>query len=1005
MGRIPDEELDRIKRDTDLPELVRRRGVVLKTHGANLIGLCPFHDDHEPSLVVTPSKNLWNCLGACRAGGSVIDWVMKSEGVSFRHAVELLRGGFTPTISAEAIKTSTVRRLPSPIDEDADDATMLRQVVNYYNAALKASPAALQYLERRGILSDEAIERFQLGYADRSLGLRIPAANRKSGEMIRSRLQKLGIIRESGHEHFNGCVVVPVFDGKGNVVEMYGRKINDNLRPGTAYHLYLPGPHRGVWNLQAFAESKELVLCEAPIDALTFWCAGVRNVTTAYGVNGFTDELLQALKAYGIERVLIAYDRDDAGDAAAGSLAQRLAREQIGCFRVMFPRGMDANQYALKVTPASRSLALLVRTAEWVSGPTKLSVAAPASAALPLAAPPPIEPRIDNPPQTDAPAAIEPEQAIDAPAADAASIIDPIDITLGDRHYRVRGIEKNLSYEQLRVVLRVGCGEHFFLDTLDLVSARHRANYVKAAAAELGVKEEVIKRDLARVHFQLEETQEQIIKRTLTPQKAEVAISADDAREAMELLRDPKLTRRILDDFERCGVVGEETNKLMGYLAAVSRKLDDPLAIIVQSSSAAGKSALMEAVLALVPEEERVQYSAMTGQSLFYMGETDLKHKVLAISEEEGAERAAYALKLLQSEGELTIASTGKDPHTGKLVTHEYRVEGPVMIFLTTTAVEIDEELLNRSIVLTVDEDREQTRAIHRLQREAKTLEGLLARHDRERVLRLHRNAQRLLKPLLVANPYARSLTFIDGRTRARRDHLKYLTLIQTIALLHQHQRERKTIAHRGERIDYIEVTLGDIALANELAHEVLGRSLDELAPQTRRMLELVDAWVTRECAARKIDRSELRFSRKTVREFTGWSEIQVRKHLARLVEFEYLLVHRGGRGQSFVYELTWDGKGEDGRPLLPGLIDVEQLRRTDNFEQQNSEFDAPSSGQRAAFVPGSSTEQNSEEVSTEAALRFPKPKRAEKAHKGLKRKTPIARVSPRRNGNGRVQP
>jgi hypothetical protein len=143
----------------------------------------------------------------------------------------------------------------------------------------------------------------------------------------------------------------------------------------------------------------------------------------------------------------------------------------------------------------------------------------------------------------------------------------------------------------------------------------------------------------------------------------------------------------------------------------------------------------------------------MTGQSLFYMGETDLKHKVLAIVEEEGVTRAAYALKLLQSEGVLTIASTGKDPSTGKLVTHQYRVEGPVMIFLTTTAIQLDEELLNRCLVLTVNEDRSQTQAIHRQQREQQTIEGLLARRDRTDTLRLHRNAQRLLKPVFVANP------------------------------------------------------------------------------------------------------------------------------------------------------------------------------------------------------------------------------------------------------------
>ena len=179
-------------------------------------------------------------------------------------------------------------------------------------------------------------------------------------------------------------------------------------------------------------------------------------------------------------------------------------------------------------------------------------------------------------------------------------------------------------------------------------------------------------------------------------------------------------------------MVGEETNKLVGYLAAVSRHLEAPLAVVVQSSSAAGKSSLMDAVLAFVPEEERIQYSAMTGQALYYMGEMDLKHKVLAIVEEEGASRAAYALKLLQSEGSLTIASTGKDPATGKLVTHQYRVEGPVMMFLTTTAIELDEELMNRCLVLAVNEDREQTQAIHQLQREQQTLEGLLRKQERQ---------------------------------------------------------------------------------------------------------------------------------------------------------------------------------------------------------------------------------------------------------------------------------
>ena len=233
----------------------------------------------------------------------------------------------------------------------------------------------------------------------------------------------------------------------------------------------------------------------------------------------------------------------------------------------------------------------------------------------------------------------------------------------------------------------------------------------------------------------------------------------------------------------------------------------------------------MDAVLSMFPEEERVKYSAMTGQSLYYLGETNLKHKILAIVEEEGAEKASYALKLLQSEGELTIASTGKDPTTGRMETQEYHVEGPVMIFLTTTAVEIDEELLNRCLILTVDESREQTERIHALQRKARTLEGLVAKEEKKDLLRVLRNAQRLLQPLAVVNPYADELTFTAERTRTRRDHEKYLTLIDVIALLHQHQRTTETKEVKGRSVPFVRATLDDIALANRLAPELLGRS------------------------------------------------------------------------------------------------------------------------------------------------------------------------------------
>jgi DNA primase catalytic core len=931
MARIPESELKRLKEEVSVARLVEAAGVELKASGKDLLGCCPFHDDGEPSLVVTSAKNLWHCF-ACQVGGGPIDWVMKKEGVSFRHAVEWLRAGSSSAVAssvagsdsadAQRLRAAPIAPLPAVMTADASAQELLDQVMGLYHQTLLASPEALAYLEKRGIADRELIERFRLGFANRTLGYRLPAKGLKAGAEIRGRLQKVGLLRASGHEHFNGCLVVPVFDEQGRVTEVYGRKITEGVDP--PLHLYLPGQARGgnargVWNVQGLVGQVEVILCEALIDAMTFWCAGHRNVTASYGVEGFTDDHVAVFKRCSVQRVLIAYDRDEAGDRAAAKLAERLIAEGFACHRVQFPHGMDANEYARKVTPAAKSLGVLIRKAVWLgSGPAP--VEAPGqhveseNSAAPVAPPSSLAAEQTAPTETPA------TEPLPLPNADEYST------TFGERRYRVRGLAKNLSYETLKVNVLVSKADSYYVDSFDLYAAKARNAFLVAAAKELAEREDVIKVDLGKLLMKLEALQDARIKQALTIEPEPPAITEAERDEALALLKSPDLLNRILADFDACALVGETTNKLVGYLAAVSRKLDGPLAVLIQSSSAAGKSSLMDAVLAFMPEEERMKYSALTGQSLFYMGETNLKHKILAICEEEGASRATYALKLLQSDGELTIASTGKDPDTGNLITQKYRVEGPVMIFLTTTAIEIDEELLNRCLVLSVDEGREQTEAIHALQRKKRTLDGLRARQAKARLIRMHQNAQRLLRPLAVMNPWADRLTFLSDKTRTRRDHEKYLTLIDVIALLHQHQRPVKTLCHGDEVVEYIEATVADIAQANALAHEVLGRSLDELPPQTRRLLAAIVAHVRAQMNAHQLRQADVRFTRKEVRALSGWGDTQVRVHLTRLLDLEYLLAHRGMRGQNYEYELIFDGNAGADAPHLPGLIDVAAL-------------------------------------------------------------------------------
>lgn len=991
MARIPAEELERLKAEIAVERLIESAGIALKRAGKDLLGRCPFHDDREVSLVITPSKNLWHCF-SCQIGGGPIDWMMKAKGVSFRHAVELLREG-TLELSVGPVKGGRIRVLAAPVSFDANDQALLAETIGYYHERLRQSPEALAYLAKRGINDETLIERFKIGFADRTLGLRLPEKTRKAGSEIRAQLQKIGLWRESGHEHFNGSIVIPIIAPSGAITEIYGRKINDNLREGTPMHLYLPGPHRGVWNEAALAAHKEIILCEALIDALTFWCAGYHNVTAAYGIEGFTVDHLAAFKQHGTERVLIAYDRDEAGDRAAEKLSKQLNAEGLDCYRILFPKGMDANEYALKVTPAAKSLGLVIRKAQWLGKgeprPIRTTMAAPtvthvvaiepaAKEEIPAPLVLPVAPiasaeALDGEPAPCAALPASPLPAMAASEAQAQVRDEEVVITLGDRRYRIRGLSKNLAFDVLmKVNVLVARADAFHVDTLDLYSVRARTAFILQAAVELKLKDDVIRHDLGGVLRQLESLQERTIEKTLEPKAPVPAVAAEDQPEALALLKDPQLLDRILTDFTRCGVVGEETNKLIGYLAATSRKLDAPLAVMVQSSSAAGKSSLMEAVLSFMPEEDKVQYSAMTGQSLFYMGAMDLKHKILALAEEAGAARASYALKLLQSEGVLSIASTGKDPETGKLVTQEYRVDGPVMIFSTSTAIDNDEELLNRCLTLGVDESREQTRAIHQLQRQKRTLDGLFAKQAKSQLLKQHRNAQRLLRPIAVRNPYADALTFPDERTRLRRDHEKYLTLIDTIALLHQHQRELRSAEHDGQRIEYVEVTLSDIEVANKLAHEALGRSLDELSPQTRRLLEMVSSMVEKHCTAQAITRTDYRFSRREVREHAGWSDFQVKMHMHKLEELEYVLVHRGGRGQSFVYELLYDGAGRDGKPFLMGLIDVEMLKRAydEKKEHPKPNLEHPSSPHGARLEHGSGEPKISQNPINKGTLR-----------------------------------
>ncbi len=774
---------DELKKKANMLKLCDLLNIKLKKSGnASYIGRCPFpdHEDKNPSFSVNADKGLYHCFG-CSKKGDQITLVSELKSCSFNEALEFLDerfngGRFTSLVSNKSessAKTTTEKSNQDQLNRQA----LLSKVVDHYHNNLKDNDKAIDYLKKRGIYSEELINEFKIGFSNRR------DLNNLISKEERDALIELGIIKNNPNktEHFSNCVTFPILSADDLLLECYGRKIRDRQSEGIPSHLYLKGPHKGVFNEQAFLYD-EITVCESIIDAMTFMANNIMNVTASFGTNGFTEDHIKLLGDSKVKKLIIAYDNDQGGDKGAERLIDivKSIDRPIEIKRVVLPRDADINEYALTVAPEQRSKMLNKLINESITF-------------------------------------YMPEAK--KKAADLVKTDKELIMRRANRIYRIRGVENNNSVEHLRVNLKLIQDKKFHLDVLDLFSAKQRIAFVKQAAIILELDQNTLFNDMALLVEQTEILNDNRIAACHEDEfDEEYQMSPEEEAQALRFLTNPDLIRELLEDFENMGFVGEQENKLVVYFCSMSCKMDKPLSVMIISRSSAGKSALQDAALGFMAKENKVKFTQMTDQSLFYMKDGSIKNKVLAISESEGAQGAFYAIKTMQSEGELNIASTGKDMKSGRMQTHHYHVDGPVALILTTTAVELDEEVANRFINVTVDESCEQTQRIQQQQRFEKTLEGKTRIKLRPKIALKHQNAARLLRPLIVVNPFANHLTFLINRLRARRDNDKYLSLIEAITFVFQYQRQVKLAPAEMGGFEYIETTVEDIKLANRFS-------------------------------------------------------------------------------------------------------------------------------------------------------------------------------------------
>ena len=880
--QVSKEGIERIKAANELGAVLTERGVELRKKGRVLVARCPFHEEKTPSFTVTPAKGLYHCFG-CGAAGDVIGFVTKHDKVSFGSALDALarRAGLDlaklmqerPRIQQRTpLAALTPLRNPALASKPTAEGAPLQgapprpaplfvppAVVEHYHRTFCERADAQEYLKKRGLTDADLLRALKIGYADGSLLKTIP----KTGE-LREQLLALGLITPEGRELLGGCIVVPIPDPlTGQWTNLYGRGVK------TPRHCYLPGPLRGVLNFQAARLSPEVVLTEAILDALSFHQAGVSTAIPIYGTNGFTSDHLDTLKREGVKRVTLALDGDEAGRRATDALKGKLEAAGIAVRVASFSAGIkDANEL------------LVSRNGD--AGPAFREVL---DAAEPRPAPTP--------------------PAVSLLLSEKASTVasdGQLTLTRDGLTYSARVQSALLG--RLRVTVKVTRGERFHVDTLDLYASRSRTEFArrvsKAFTVEAGAVESALLALLVDAEKAAERQEEE-------EASAEIVMSESEHDEALAFLRRPDLLDQAAADIDALGYVGEETNKRLLYLVAISRKLEDPLSAIVLSQSGAGKSGLTETIEKLCPPEDVVLLTRLTPQSLYYTEPGFLDRKLVIVEERHGSLEADYSIRVLQSRKKLIAAAPIKDPQTGNMRTKIFTVEARAAFIEARTASAVNHENATRCFELTMDESPEQTRRIHE-RRLLRTERGLELRQEAEVLMRRHWNAQRLLEPLPVVIPFADRLTFPSAWMRTRRDHARFLNLIEVSAFLHQHQREKRNGASLASLADY--------EAAYSLAGQVLTETLSDLKRPLREAYTRI-----REISLK----SEGSVTRSEIREALALPDSTVRRWLTELVELEYLEADASKQGKAVRYALTGRAPKQE---LVLGLLSPEDLRR-----------------------------------------------------------------------------
>jgi len=771
-------EIKQIKTQLSIATVLNEYNITLNK---NNHAKCPFHKDNKPSLRIYPQTNTYTCFG-CDKTGDVIQFIQDFEKITKHQAINKAKSLIG--ITNDELKITNTKL------EEAETINF-KELFPKFKQSLHRTKKAIAYLEERGIYDVKLEQGYNNGTQFKQL---------------------------------KNCIIYPLKNEQNEIVSFYGRNIANTGTPAlpVGRHYYTAG-RKGLYPNYPRKETQVLILTESIIDATTLLKylpsrrAGLNFETLAlYGTNGLTNEHKKALQQIeNLQEVILFFDGDEAGEKAVQEHSKTLNELfiNLSISKINCPQGEDINSLVISHSPEilehliNERVNLYGSETEFITEQT-----APVSSEF----------NIENQ--------------------------DYITYTKEPLQIAVLGGINLFSLDKLKVTLRITRTDNpspiynIRQSNLDLYNDDATEKFTRKVAERLELGTREIQYAIAALTNGLEAYRLRQVdeSRLLSgPQKKKPRIlTALRKQKAIEFLKGENLLQKTNELIGKTGMVGEENNRLLMYLVFTSRLREQPLHIISLGASGTGKTYLQEKIADLIPEEHKLEITALSENALYYFDRKELKNKLILIEDLDGAQddKILYAIRELMSKRKISKTIPIKDAK-GNLKTVTLTVEGPICLAGTTTREKIYEDNANRSLLIYLDNSKEQKEGIMQYQQNISA--GKINSKVETQSKEFLKDVQWLLEKIKVVNPYATMLNIPETVFKPLRTNTHYLAFIETVTFYHQYQRERK----KDEQGNYyIETTLEDIAQANKLLKTVLLAKSDELTKACRDFLEVLKA-------------------------------------------------------------------------------------------------------------------------------------------------------------------